>query len=60
MLFGTAIKSVPVRVRSPLLFPASAISIDQSPGSDRIGANVPVHDSPRVCPFPHTISRNCL
>jgi hypothetical protein len=45
MLFGTAIEFTLVRARSPLLFPASAISIDQTPGSAHIGANVPAQSS---------------
>jgi hypothetical protein len=38
-----------VRARSLSLFPASAVSNVQMPGSARIIANVPVHDSPCVC-----------
>jgi hypothetical protein len=50
LLFGKAIEFTPVKARSPSLFPTSAVSNVQMPGSARIIANVPVRDSPYVCP----------
>jgi hypothetical protein len=56
LLFGKAIEFTPMKARSPSLFPTSAVSNVQMPGSAQIVTNVPVHDSPCVCSHPRVIA----
>jgi hypothetical protein len=58
LLFGKAIEFTPMKARSPSLFPTSAVSNVQMPGSAQIVTNVPVHDSPCVCSHPRVIAHS--
>jgi hypothetical protein len=60
LLFGKAIEFTPMKARSPSLFPTSAVSNVQMPGSAQIVTNVPVHDSPCVCSHPRVIAHTRL